>query len=109
MQRVCSPGSYQLGTDGSSSLIGWSAAQLGLCVFVYPGCPGERHADPPLHVRSGQIEFLVPKDALCPETYANMVFRFIFPFFRLLNFYFKFLGLIIFGEPDSETLTSDTP
>ena len=34
--------------------------------------PRKRHADPSL--KTGQIEFLVPKDALCSEKYAKMSF-----------------------------------
>ena len=43
---------------------------------------------PPL--KSDAIEFLVPIDAQCSETYAKIIFRFLI-FFVKQNFHFKFL------------------
>ena len=41
--------------------------------------PRERHVDSAL--KSGQIEFLVPKDAQCSETYAKTIFLYFYNFF----------------------------
>ena len=53
------------------------------------------HADcrPPLPLlKSDQIEFLIPREAQCSETYAKNNFSVIF--FVWLNFHFKFLRLL---------------
>ena len=44
-------------------------------------------------LKSGQIRFLVTKDAKCSEIYAKTIFRYFLNIFVQQNFHFMFLGL----------------
>ena len=47
---------------------------------------------PPLSLKIGHIEFILPKDAKCSETYATIISR-LKKYIVQQNFHFKFLGL----------------
>ena len=64
----------------------WTLAQINLCFlpiwteYLVPKyfswvIPREPHADPTPLLKSGHIEFFVPKDAQCPETYTKNKFQ----------------------------------
>ena len=89
---------------------------MGAIIKKYPGkrrCIAHKIIPRPSHLSASglswlttcsQIQFLVPKDAQCSETFAKRIFR----FFLNKIFIYNFWDLRDFFEPDSETLTSDT-